>query len=414
MRFGILGPLEVCDGGGRPIALRHPVERRLLLRLLIADGEPVPVERLAADVGGPALSLPAVFDRIAGLRRRLEPARAPGAPGRVLVTTAHGYALAVDGAHRDDVEAARLVAAARAELAADRAGAAAERAAEALTLWRGPALVDAGDGPWAAGERERLAALAADARLVATAALAIARPADARAALAESRMQRPHDGRLWALAAAVELALEHDVEALRLLRRARLVLEADGVADRGPALRAMEAAVVQADHHAARQVCRRIALGDLVGRDLESPSVTGGAPGHQIGVGCDLVSEAVTGGAPGHRMRELPGRTRRLVELLAVTVTDGDGGGGEGDDGGGGGAVEIGLLARAAGLPPTVLADHLDPAVALGLVAVEPSGVRFRQRAAADAVLGDLTPFRRRCARRLVDQAAGAVGFIAS
>ena len=403
MRFGILGPLEVCDGAGRPIALRHPVERRLLARLLTADGEPVPVERLAADVvveaGGPVGALPAVFDRIAGLRRRLEPARSPGAPGRVLVTTAEGYALAVEGVHRDDREAAGLVAAARAELAADLAGTAGERAAEALALWRGPALVDAGDGPWAAGERERLAALAADTRLVAAAALAIARPADARAALIESRAQRPHDGRLWALEAAVELALERDVEALRLLRRARLALEAEGVADRGPALRAMEAAVLRADHHGARQLCRRIALGDLEGQDPVSEAVTGGAPGHEIGVGFDLEPEVATGGAPGHRMEGLPGRARRLVELLAVTVAGA----------GGGDAVEVGLLARAAGLPAAAVADHLDPAVALGLVAADPTAVRFRHPGAADAVLDGLTPFRQRCARRLVDQAAGAV-----
>ena len=404
MRFGILGPLEVRDGAGRPITLRHPAERRLLLRLLAADGRPVPVERLAAEVGTPIGVSTALFDRIAGLRRRLEPGRAPGAPGRLLVTTAGGYALLPGfgpgveldaGTVRDDREAARLLVVARAELAADRVGAAGERASEALGLWRGPALVDAGDAPWADVARHRLALLAADARLIASAALAVDRPADARAALDGAQAEQPADGRLWALRAATELALEQDVEALRVLRRARLALEAEGVPDRGPALRAMEAAILRADHDGARALCRRIALGDLA-----APAVAGDAPGRLMEGGADLVAPALV-----ERIRSLPGRSRRLVELLAVTV--------EGARGDGGGGTDRDLLARAAGVPSAALADHLDPAVALGLVAANVGAIRFRHPAAAAAVLNGLTPFRRRCTRRLVDQAARAVGLSA-
>jgi len=424
VRFGILGPLEARDGAGRPITLRHPAERRLLLRLLAADGRPVPVERLAAEVGTPIGVSTALFDRIAGLRRRLEPGRAPGAPGRLLVTTAGGYALLPGfgpgveldaGTVRDDREAARLLVVARAELAADRVGAAGERASEALGLWRGPALVDAGDAPWADVARHRLALLAADARLIASAALAVDRPADARAALDGAQAEQPADGRLWALRAATELALEQDVEALRVLRRARLALEAEGVPDRGPALRAMEAAILRADHDGARALCRRIALGDLA-----APAVAGDAPGRLMEGGADLVAPAVAGDAPGRlmeggadlvapalveRIRSLPGRSRRLVELLAVTV--------EGARGDGGGGTDRDLLARAAGVPSAALADHLDPAVALGLVAANVGAIRFRHPAAAAAVLNGLTPFRRRCTRRLVDQAARAVGLSA-
>ena len=404
MRFGILGPLEVRDGAGRPITLRHPAERRLLLRLLAADGRPVPVERLAAEVGTPIGVSTALFDRIAGLRRRLEPGRAPGAPGRLLVTTAGGYALLPGfgpgveldaGTVRDDREAARLLVVARAELAADRVEAAGERASEALGLWRGPALVDAGDAPWADVARHRLALLAADARLIASAALAVDRPADARAALDGAQAEQPADGRLWALRAATELALEQDVEALRVLRRARLALEAEGVPDRGPALRAMEAAILRADHDGARALCRRIALGDLA-----APAVAGDAPGRLMEGGADLVAPALV-----ERIRSLPGRSRRLVELLAVTV--------EGARGDGGGGTDRDLLARAAGVPSAALADHLDPAVALGLVAANVGAIRFRHPAAAAAVLNGLTPFRRRCTRRLVDQAARAVGLSA-
>lgn len=392
MRFGILGPLEVRDGRDRPIALRHPAERRLLVRLLLAGGAPVPVDLLAADLAPDAEAAaagaagPAVFDRVGGLRRRLEPDRPAGAPAEVLVTTAEGYALHSVGQARDDREAASLVAEARAELAAGRGGAAGERAAGALALWRGPALVDAGGAPWAEADSRRLAALAADGRLVSAAALVLGRPGQARPALDEAQGEQPLDGRLWALRAATELALERDVEALRVLRRARLALEGAGQ-DRGPALRAMEAAVLRADHGAARALCLGIAL---------APSSDDPRP--------EPVRQAVSGDAV-RQMERLPSCCRRLVALLA-TVEQAQARsavGGEGVDGA--------LLARAAGLTPALVVEHLDPAVAIGLVTVSPGergAARFRPTRAALAVLGGLTPFERRCLQRLVGQAARA------
>jgi len=375
------------------VALRHPAERRLVLRLLLADGAPLPVERLTHDLGQDRAEAngSAVFERVDALRRRLEPGRPAGTPARVLATTPGGYALAGAGLIRDDLTAARLVGEARAELAAGRAGAAGERAAGALALWRGPVLLDAGDAAWALHQRDRLAALADEARLVAAAALAVDRPAAAGPALDEAQAGRPGDGRLWALRAATALALERDVEALQVLRRARLALEGDGV-DRGPALRAMEAAVLRADHRAARALCLHIALGGFA-PDLVSQTVAGDAVGHQIQRNPDLVSQTVAGDAVGHQIRGLPPRCRRLVELLALASTS------PGDDTG------LDLLARAAGLPSASVVDQLDPAVALGLVVVSPAGARFRQPAAGPAALAGLTPFRLRCHRHLVAQA---------
>ncbi len=377
-----------------------PAERRRLLPLLGADGRPGPGALLASEApaGGAGVTVAGLFDRVGALRRRLEPGRAPGTPAQLLVTTPEGYALDGPGLVRDDREAVAMVAAARTDLAADRAAAAGERAARALDLWRGPALADAGDAPWARAERDRLEALAADARLVMAAALVVDRPGQAGPALAEARAHQPGDGRLWALEAAVELARERDVAALRVLRRARLALEGEGgLPDRGPVLRAMEAAVLRADHDGARALCRRVALGDLM-----PPSVTGGASGHQTEVGSDPVSRSVTGDAAAQQIRRLPLRSRRLVELMAVAV---DGGAGRER----GGATSLDLLARAAGLTPDAVVEHLDPAVAVGVVAVDDRPtVRFHHPAAAAAALGGLTPFRLRCARGLVDQAARA------
>ncbi len=398
MRFGILGPLEVSDGCGRPVVLRHPAERRLLLRLLVADGEPVPVHRLAADLAddleGAGVPVSRLFDRILTLRRRLEPGRAPGTPARVLVTTAAGYAVPDAGPGRDDRAAAGLAAGARAALAAGRLEAAGRQAAEALALWRGRALADAGDASWASAERRRLVELGDGARLVAAAALAVDRPARAGPVLDEAQGLRPHDGRLWALRAAVELALERDVEALRVLRRARLAIEAAGL-DRGPVLRAMEAAVLRADHHEARALCLRIALDDAPD-DAPPDALDDGLP--------DLESPTVTGDVVGHQIGWLPGRSRRLVALLATIEQTAAG---EARAAG----VEPAFLARAAGLTPELVAEHLDPAVAMGLVTApaDAAGVRLRHRRAGPAVLADLTPFERRCLRRLIGQAARTV-----
>lgn len=395
MRFGILGPLEVSDGGSRPVVIRHPVERCILLRLLVADGEPVPVHRLAADLALTGTARSELFDRVRTLRRRLEPGLAPGVAARVVVTASDGYAVRGAGLTRDDREAARLVAGARAELAAGWAGAAGERAAAALALWRGRALADAGDDAlWVGAERQRLAVLADGARLVVAATQAIEQPAHAGPALDEAQAHQPLDGRLWALRAAAELALERDVEALRVLRRARLAVEATG-RDRGPALRAMEAAVLRADHRRARALCRRLALDDALVDPVEDVG-TDAVP--------DLESWAVTGDAVGHQIQWLPGRSRRLVALVA-TIEHAEA------RGLGAGWVEPALLARAAGLTPELVTEHLDPAVALGLVTVPAGagGVRLRDRRAGPAVLAGLTPFERRCLRRLVGQAALAM-----
>ncbi len=411
MRFGILGPLEVRDGHGRPVTIRHPAERSLLLRLVVADGEPVPVDRLAAELDLAGAARAGLFDRVRTLRRRLEPGLGPGAPARLLVTTPEGYAVRGAGLARDDHEAAGLAAGARAELAAGRAGAAGERAAEALALFRGRALADAGDAPWADAERRRLAGLAAGARLVAAAALAVDRPAHAGPALDEAQALRPHDGRLWALRAAADLARERDVEALRVLRRARLAIEATG-RDRGPALRAMEAAVLRADHPAARALCLRLALDDALADGVLADALHEDALHedalHEL-AGADALPDleylAVSGDAVGRRIQWLPSRTRRLVALLATTelamaelVTTGPG-----PDGG----MDRVLLARAAGLTPELVAEHLDPAVAVGLVTVPADGAaRLSNRRAAPAVLAVLSPFERRCLGRLVGQAA--------
>jgi predicted ATPase/DNA-binding SARP family transcriptional activator len=170
MRFGVLGPLAVWRADGTAVRIPDLKVRALLAGLLVHQGQPVSVERLAEALwrgrppGNPVNTLQT---KVSQLRRALEAAE-PG--GRDLV--AHqppGYLLR---AGYDAVDAQRfgdLVALAH-ETEDPKARAA--LLVEALALWRGPALADFGQEEFARAtiarlEEQRLTALElhAEARL---------------------------------------------------------------------------------------------------------------------------------------------------------------------------------------------------------------------------------------------------------
>src|SRR5258708_33989751 len=91
MRFSILGPLEITDDAGRPVAVPRPLHRSAIALLLLAAGQPCSSSSLVAGLWGdePPLS-PDVSLRscVYGIRKILPDA------GR-LVTHPSGYLLAV-------------------------------------------------------------------------------------------------------------------------------------------------------------------------------------------------------------------------------------------------------------------------------------------------------------------------------
>jgi DNA-binding SARP family transcriptional activator len=160
MEFGILGPLEVRDGGRR-IAIGARKQRMLLALLLLRRGQPTSVDQLADDLWAgdpPATATKAVQVYVTQLRKVLGDG--------VVVTTPGGYALPVDG-HELDVERFEsLVADGRRLLHAGDPRASAEAIRAALALWRGPPLADFPYDGFAQAEiarleEERLAALEA-------------------------------------------------------------------------------------------------------------------------------------------------------------------------------------------------------------------------------------------------------------
>src|SRR3954468_11324079 len=158
MRVQMLGPL-VVERDGRPIDLGGPRQRSVLAVLLLARGQVVSLDRLIDLVYSgdpPPSAVGSMQAYISGLRRALEPGRAPRAPARVLVSAAPGYALHLAD---DQVDAWRFLALAsegRQAVRERRWQHARDMLLEALTLWRGEVLADLNSAALSAPDRTLL------------------------------------------------------------------------------------------------------------------------------------------------------------------------------------------------------------------------------------------------------------------
>ncbi len=154
----LLGPLEVLAEGA-PVSLGPPQQRVLLAVLLLNPNQVVSRDRLIDEVWGeqpPATAAKLVQVYVSRLRDALEPERARGDPGRILVTRPPGYLVAVDAEQLDIGRFERLRGEARQALAAGNAASAAQKLREALALSRGPPLSDLAYEPFAQKEIARL------------------------------------------------------------------------------------------------------------------------------------------------------------------------------------------------------------------------------------------------------------------
>ncbi|HYV77211.1 MAG TPA: AfsR/SARP family transcriptional regulator, partial [Streptosporangiaceae bacterium] len=156
--FGILGPLEVSRCGS-VVPLGGPRQRAVLALLLLEANRVVSLDRLAEDVWGghpPDGWVTTVQIYVSHLRQALEPARARGAAGDVLVTRNPGYLLRVN---REQLDATRFqdgFAAGRTALEEGRYAEAAGTLRQALGLWRSGVLADLADYAFTRPEAARL------------------------------------------------------------------------------------------------------------------------------------------------------------------------------------------------------------------------------------------------------------------
>ena len=162
MRFGLLGPLPVWNDRGAAVTIPGAKVRALLADLLVHAGKPMSADRLVEDLwngDAPPKASGVLHSKVSQLRRALEQAEPRGRD--LVASTPAGYVLRIDADAIDAERFAALVAEARAraELAARAAG-----LTDALALWRGPALADHADEPFALPlarrlEEQRVAAL---------------------------------------------------------------------------------------------------------------------------------------------------------------------------------------------------------------------------------------------------------------
>ena len=248
--FGILGPLEVWRAGC-VVPLGGPRQRAVLALLLLEANRVVSLDRLAEDVWDghpPEGRVTTVQIYISHLRQALEPGRARGAPGEVLVTRNRGYLLRVD---REQLDAARFedgYAAGRAALEAGRPAEAAQLLHQALGLWRSEVLADLADHAFIRPEAARLEEL----RLAATEAridadLALGRHAALTAELDQLADGHPLRERLHGQLMLALYRCGRQADALAAYWRVRDLLAGELGIDPGEPLRRLHAAVLAQD-----------------------------------------------------------------------------------------------------------------------------------------------------------------------
>jgi predicted ATPase/DNA-binding SARP family transcriptional activator len=261
MRFGILGPTQVRRSDGREITVGGPRLRALLALLLVDAGKVVTLERLIDGVYGgnpPGEATNALQSQVSRLRHLLRDQDRPGSPVEFHPA---GYRLAVEADEVDAHRFERLAAEGRRALAAGDPPRAASLLREALDLWRGPALADAGDVPFAQAQAVRLEELrvsAVEDRVEAE--LALGGPPTLVAELEQLVAAYPLRERLRGQLMRALSAGGRQAEALNVFEEARRTLAEELGADPSPQLAAVHLAVLRTDPSLARPAEREAAL----------------------------------------------------------------------------------------------------------------------------------------------------------
>ncbi|MFF5084323.1 BTAD domain-containing putative transcriptional regulator [Actinoplanes sp. NPDC000266] len=147
---------------GTPVDLGPAKQRAVLAVLLLHAGRPVPTHQIVDAVWGddpPENGANVVQKYVAGLRRVLDPSRAPRTPGELLALTGSGYVLQITGRSRDASRDASLDASLDADEFMATVTAPSSSPSDlrtALELWRGEALAGL-TGPVFEAARARLA-----------------------------------------------------------------------------------------------------------------------------------------------------------------------------------------------------------------------------------------------------------------
>ena len=307
MRFSLLGPLAVTDDGGEPVDVGGRQPRIVLAALVAAAGRPVSAGSLIETIWGeapPRSAAGTLQTYVSRLRHGLEERGGPA-----LVLDGAGYRLELAGHDVDTVRFAQLAAEGEALAAAGRTAEARDALARALSLWRGPALLELADhvsgaARAAALEEQRLAVL--EQRLDAD--LALGRHAQVSGELQALVAEHPLREGLHAKAALALYRSGRQADALRALAAAGSVLRDELGLEPSGLLTGLESAILVHDPALDLPVPLPVPV---------SVPVVPAAP-----------AGAVAGGSaqpPAEPAVPLVGRGEELAELLAAygeTVVD--------------------------------------------------------------------------------------------
>ncbi|QES48308.1 regulator protein [Streptomyces venezuelae] len=242
MEYGILGPVEVRDGGV-DIPLDGPKQRTVLAALLIAEGSFLPDSELSRFLWGerPPRTLHAqIYTYVSRIRRTL-------GPRAVISRRPNGYLMEIGAASFDLVEFRKLATRGQLELIAGRYPEAAGLLRAALALWRGPVLANvseqlaATEGPPI--EEARISALAS--RIEAD--LAVGMHLQVLPELTRLIDRHPLHERFRAQLMTALYRCDRQAEALALYDSSRRRLATDLGLEPGPLLREVHQAILSAD-----------------------------------------------------------------------------------------------------------------------------------------------------------------------
>ena len=245
LRISLLGACTASSGDA-PLDLGGPRQRAVLVVLVLARGEVVPVERLTEAVWGdrpPADPAGALQAYVSHLRRRLQPGSAARTRSAVIVSEGRGYAVRLPP---DAVDVWRF------ERLLDRSGTTPDAAAAAQTRRRGARALArpaaARSGPTSPGPRRRSPG-SSELRAVARERLFAARLELGEAALLVPDLEamvaeEPLREERWRLLVLALYRAHRQADALGALRRARTTLADELGVDPGPALRELEQQVL--------------------------------------------------------------------------------------------------------------------------------------------------------------------------
>jgi DNA-binding SARP family transcriptional activator/CheY-like chemotaxis protein len=341
IEFRLLGQFEVRRDG-EPVELGGRKQRALLIALLVRGGQVVSLDQLIDDLwpgAPPARAAATVQVFVSNLRRALEPDRPRGAAATLLVTSAPGYALHAEPGAIDAHEFTRLAEQGRLALD-DDPELAADLLARADALWRGAALADVVDEPFARDEAARLEELrrgCAEDRVDAD--LALGRHTAVVAELDQRVSAHPLRERSRAQLMLALYRSGRQADALGVYRAGRQVLREELGLEPGAQLRALHQAVLRQDPDLAWEppepVIRAVAATETGTTSAGAyPADPGEEPGRVLvvddsGINRRLLVTALT--ELGHEVHAAE-HGRRALELL------------RGEEGGHGSRFDVVLL----------------------------------------------------------------------